>query len=350
MKDYREITENVLRRRDEYEVKKKRRYERIHKATSILSVVVIATVFLFTAGTCYVFAVGVGLIDDTFGICGKIFPGYITQKQQSYVYRTAVDMGDTVTCNGVKVTARSAITDGTTAYILLHIEAPEQVDLTQYGLHFDVATKGIIRGENPSATLGDGPFGLQQRVVEDHDGAVNTQDMVIQIDSAGEPGSTFSFADGYNRYILLENLYVRNEDIPHEKTRIAEGNWNFRILFDCSDGMPQKEMLTEPIRLTAYRKLEEEEQAVIVHSIVVKGLSMEFYYATEDETIRKPGNFKDVKVVLSDGTVIEMQPRSTQGTGSNIFAVYMAASPIVVEEIDYVQVGAVKIQSETANN
>lgn len=350
MKDYREITESVLRRRDEYEVKKKRLYERIHKATSVLSVVVIATVFLFTAGTCYVFAVGAGLIDDTFGICGKIFPGYITQKQQSYVYGTAVDIGDTVTCNEIKVTARSAITDGTTAYILLHIEAPAQVDLTRYGLHFDIATNGIIRGENPSTALGAGSFGLQQRAVDDKDGARNTQDMVIQVDSAGKPGAAFSFADGYNRYILLENLYVRNSDTPYEKIVVAEGNWNFRILFDNSGRMLQKEMLTEPVRLTAYRKLEEEEQAVVVRSIVVKGLSMEFLYATEDETIRKPGNFKNVKVALSDGTIIEMQARSTQGTGSNIFAVYLAASPIIVEEIDYVQVGDVKIHSETASS
>jgi len=350
MKDYREITENVLRRRDEYEIKKKRRYERIHKARSILSVIVVVTVFLFTAGTCYVFAVGFGLINDTFGICGKIFPGYITQKQQSYVYSTAVDIGDAVTCNEIKVTAQSAITDGTTAYILLRIEAPEQMDLTQYGLHFDIATNGIIRGENPSSVLGAGAFGLQQRIVEDQDGAKNTQDMVIQIDSAGKPGSAFSFADGYNRYVLLENLYVRNADIPNEKIRIAEGNWNFRILFDNTDCMIQKEMLTEPIQLTAYRKLEDTEQAVIVRSIVVKGLSMEFYYATEDETIRKPGKFQDVKVVLLDGTIIDMQSRSGQGTGSDIFAVYLASSPIIVEEIDYVQVGDVKIHSGAVRN
>lgn len=350
MKDYREITENVLRRRDEYEVKKKRRYEKIHKATSILSVIIVATVFLFTAGTCYVFAVGVGLIDDTFGICGKIFPGYITQKQQSYVYSTAVDLGDTVTCNEIKVTARSAITDGTTAYILLHIEAPDQTDLTQYGLHFDIATNGIIRGENPSSALGAGSFGLQQRPVDDGDGVQNTQDMVIQVDSAGEPGSTFSFADGYNRYILLENLYVRNADTPYEKVMVAEGNWNFRILFDNTDCVIQKEMLTEPIRLTAYRRLEDVEQAVIVRSIVVKGLSMEFYYATEDETIQKLGNFKDVSVALSDGTIIDMQARSCQGTGNNIYAVYLASSPIIVEEIDYIQVGEIKIKREAASD
>lgn len=350
MKDYREITENVLRRRDQYEAKKRRRYEKIHKVTSVLSVIVITIAFLFTTGTCYVFAVGLGIIEDTFGICSRVFPGIVTQKQQSYVQSNMVGLGDTTTCNGVSVTVQSALTDGTTAYILLHIKAPEQMDLTQYGLHFDIATNGIVRGENPSSELGAGSVSFGQRTVDDQDGAKNTQDMVLQIDSAGGPGSTFSFADGYNRYILLENLYVRNEDIPHEKTRIAEGNWNFRILFDCSDGMPQKEMLTEPIRLTAYRKLEEEEQAVIVRSIVVKGLSMEFYYATEDETIRKPGNFKNVKVVLSDGTVIEMQPRSTQGTGSNIFAVYLAASPIVVEEIDYVQVGDVKIHCGAVSN
>ncbi len=350
MKDYREITENVLRRRDQYEAKKRRRYEKIHKVTSVLSVIVITIAFLFTTGTCYVFAVGLGIIEDTFGICSKVFPGIVTQKQQAYVQSNMVGLGDTTTCNGVSVTVQSALTDGTTAYILLNIKAPEQMDLTQYGLHFDIATNGIIRGENPSSALGAGSFGLQQRTVDDQDGAKNTQDMVLQIDSAGAPGSMFSFADGYNRYILLENLYVRNADIPYEKIRIAEGNWNFRILFDNADCTIQKEMLTEPIKLTAYRKLEDSEQSVIVHSIVVKGLSMEFYYATEDETIRKPGNFKDVKVVLLDGTIIDMQSRSGQGTGSDVFAVYLASSPIIVEEIDYVQVGDVKIQSETANN
>ena len=350
MKDYREITENVLRRRDQYEAKKRRRYEKIHKVTSVLSVIVITIAFLFTTGTCYVFAVGLGIIEDTFGICSKVFPGIVTQKQQAYVQSNMVGLGDTTTCNGVSVTVQSALTDGTTAYILLHIKAPEQMDLTQYGLHFDIATNGIVRGENPSSELGAGSVSFGQRTVDDQDGAKNTQDMVLQIDSAGGPGSTFSFADGYNRYILLENLYFRNAESPHEKTQLAEGNWNFRILFDNANCTIQKEMLTDPIRLTAYRRTDDSEQSVIVRSIVVKGLSMEFYYSLEDSATQKPGHFKDVKVVLSDGTTIDMQHRSGQGTGSAVFTVYLASSPIIVEEIDYVQVGDVKIHGRTVSN
>ncbi len=350
MKDYREITENVLRRRDQHEAKKRRRYEMLRKVTSILSVIVITTAFLFTAGTCYVFAVGLGIIEDIFGICHKVFPNIITQNQQTYVQSNMVESGETTTCNGVSVTVQFALTDGTTAYILLHIAAPEQMDLTQYGLNFDVAINGIIRGENPSSELDAGSVVLQQRTVDDLDGAKNTQDIVLRVNSAAGLGSTFSFADGYNRYILLENLYASNVNNPHEKIRLAEGNWNFRILFDNANCAIQKEMLTDPIRLTAYIRGEDSGQSVIVHSIVVKGLSMKFYYTSEDDTTLNPGYFKDVKVVLSDGTTIEMQSHGCQRNGRDYFADYLASSPIIVEEIDYIQVGDVKIQSGTVSN
>lgn len=341
MKDYREIAENVFRRRDEYEAKKAARNRHLRRITTALTVFAISIVFLFTAGTCYVFAVGLGIAEDPLGICDRLFFAPVTPKQQAVVENATVELGDVVTCDGFAVTAKSAFTDGTTALILIQIYAPEHIDLELNAPHFNIDAKGIVRGDNPNKILGADGLRITQLPIDDQDGAKNTQNLLLKISTTKAPGYDFSFADGYDRYMRLEGLYAYEEDYPYTKYQIAEGNWDFRIRFDDAYSHEEKEMLKEPIRLTSRRALYDVPQTATVHSIIVKGLSIVFRYSYGADAVQEPGDFGNVQIILKDGTVIDTKCSTGDlGTYKGEFVTtYLATAPILVNEIDHIRIG-----------
>ncbi len=341
MKDYHEVAENVFRRRDEYEARKAARRQNLQKITTSLSVFAIAIAFLFTVGTCYVFAVGLGIVEDTLGIYDKFFTVSISQKQQDAIRNAVVPLGDIVTSNGVSVTAQSAFTDGTTAIVLLRIEAPEHVDLDVSGLGFEIDARGIIRGDNPAKRLGAGDCGWTQHPRDDQDGAKNTKDLLLEIDAIGSPDGSFSFADGYDRYLLLDGLYAYMTEHPYSRYLIADGEWGFRIRFDDSFSNTEREMLDAPITMNCRKALYKVWQTATIHSVVVKGLSVTLRYTCDAGAVKEPGDFGFViKVVLTDGTIIDVEGRSGSGGENGEFiSHFLATAPIPVDDIAYMQIG-----------
>jgi len=332
MKDCYEIAENVFRRRDDYNAKQASQKQRIRKVINTICVLVLAILLVSSLGTCYVFAVGLGIAEDPLGLCDQ----FITVDTAE---DTAVPFGDTVISDDISVTAKSAFTDGTTAIIRLNIVAPEDIDLDQPGLHFDMDFRNIIRGDNPSKRLGSGDSGMTYYTIEDGDGKNNTQEMMIRVYTTSLPKDGFSFADGYDRYVTLNGLYVYKEEYPYTKHQLSDGKWNFRIRFD--DGFTaEKELLDGPINLTVYRAIYDAKQKATVHSIFVRGLSIQFTYTYAAGAVKEPGDLGDVKVVMKDGTVIEATRKmGVSSEDGDFISTYLATTPINVEAIDYLQVG-----------
>lgn len=340
MKDYHEVAENVFRRRDEYEAQKAARRQNWQKITTSLSAFAIVMAFLFTAGTCYVFAVGLGIVEDTFGIYDKFFAVSITQRQQDAVKSAAVSLGETVTSDGISVTAQSAFTDGTTALIHLKIVAPEHIDLDLYGLGFEVDFGGIVRGDNPNHPLGGHDGGVSQSPRDDLDGLKSTQEMLIRVNTFRSPGYNFSFADGYDRYVMLEGLYAYEPDYPYTRYQISDGAWNFKVCFDDSFSNSEKEMLDAPITMKCRKALYKVWQTATIHSVVVKGLSVTLRYTCDAGAVQEPGDFGFViKVVLKDGTIIDAESNSGSRLDGEFMQSFLATAPILVEDIDYIQIG-----------
>lgn len=341
MKDYREVADNVFRRRDEYEAKKVARNLCLRRIGISLSVFFLCATFLFTASTCYVFAVGLGIVEDTFGISDRFFSVPITPKQQAVVEEAIVNLGSEVSCGGFSVTVKSAFTDGTTALVLVQVEAPKHIDLDAYDFHFKVDAKGIVRGDNPNKQLGATGLRISQIPMDDQDNARNTQDLLLRISQTKVLGYDYSFADGYDRYIKLDGMYAHEATYPFTEYQIAEGSWNFRIRFDDTYSHTEQEMLSEPITLSIKRAMYDVQQTATVHSIVVKGLSIVFRYSYSADAVNEPGDFGDVQVVLKDGTIIDAR-ESTGSLGSNkgeFVNTYLSTSPILVDEIDYLRIG-----------
>lgn len=340
MKNYREVAENVFRRRDEYEAKEATRSSRFQRFAAVFSIFAISIAFLLTIGTCYVFAVGLGIVEDHLGIYDKYFNTAITEKQQDAIRNAVVTLGETVTSNGVSVTAQSAFTDGRTAFILLKIEAPEQVDLDGNGIHFNIDERGILRGDNPNKPLGAGDTVTAQIPISDQDGAKNTQEILLQVSTTSLSDNGFSFADGYDRYLILNGLYAHESVFPFAEHQILSGEWIFRVRFDDTFSNTEKEMLDCPVNLPVRRAMYDVQQTAIVHSIVVKGLSVTFRYTYGTAAMQEPGDFGDVKIMLTDGTVIEVRESvGVPGNDGEFITTFLAATPILVEDIDYMQIG-----------
>lgn len=343
MKSYEDVARNVFARREQYELAQQRKRTALRRAAMGLQVLVIAMMVFFTAGIGYAIAAGIGIIDDFLGIFGIRGQRPLSKSQQQFISDAAVELGESVTSSGVTVTAKGAFTDGTTAFILLEIEAPEGTDLESHALGLDGDAKGIVRGDNAEKHLNTTGLSTSHFCLDDSDGRSNTRTMLIQINTVNLPGSNFSFADGYYRYLRLREIFYHQEEYPYTKRSVAVGNWEFKFLFTDMASDPV-ELLDAPMQFELRRSLSSGTMTATVHSISMRGLSIVFYHSITSE-LAEPGDFGDVQVILKDGTVIRTTMKSAQGAGNgtDFLTSYVASVPITIPEVDHILVGGTVI-------
>lgn len=344
MKDYHEVAQDVFRRRDAYEGQKQYKAAVFRCISAAMSGVAAVIMILCTAGTCYVLAASVGVIDDFLGIFADRTNTQLSDKQQQYIEEAVAELGESVSCDGYTVTAEGAFTDGTVAYILLDIEAPEGVAIDGLGVGFHTAAKEIVRGDNPEKLLNIDGLSMAYIPIDDHDGSDHTTSVLLQISCIRLNGSTYSFADGYARYLELSEIHYYMEEYPYSCEVIAEGNWNFEILFAQTQA-GEVELLTTPIHLPMQRTMTDDYVDTTISSIRMKGLGIDFYYTIDADDVQEPGDFGDVQIVMKDGSIVNAHPRTgisvENGTpGNTVFSCnYIAQAPIVFDEVDHIELG-----------
>lgn len=103
-----------------------------------------------------------------------------------------------------------------------------------------------------------------------------------------------------------------------------------------------KEMLVSPVNQDVYIAKNDVQQTATIHSIVVNASTVIFRYTYDTDAIQAPGEFEDVKVVLTDGTVISvLDPYGVSGDNGEFVLTYTATKVIPTENIDYIQIGEV---------
>ena len=342
MKSYDEVARDVFRRRDEYEGKKRRR-ELVFRRVSASTLFAVAMVMM--VGTCYVLAAGLGIVDDFLGIFRDRSVDPLSEGQRQYIEEAAAEIGESVTSDGVTVTARGAFSDGTVAFVLLDIEAPEGVDLEASGIGFDVGAREILWGEregNPNTT----GLGITCTPIEDNDGRRNTCSMMIEASCIRLPDSEFSFADGYPRTLVLEGLGAYLEEYPYSRYLISDGCWKFTVNFSENANEEQIELLEEPLRLSIQRMTLVDYVDATIHSIRLKGLGVLFYYTIDEDDIQEAGDFGYVQIVLKDGSIINAYPETAKIIAESVdpgyfeyCCSYIADSPIIFDEADHIVIG-----------
>lgn len=344
MKNYHEVAQDVFRRRDAYEEKKWHKEIALRCISAVMSAVAAVMMILCTAGTCYVLAASVGAIDDFLGIFQGRNNQQLSPGQQSYIQAGVAEIGESVSCDGYTVTAEGAITDGTVAYILLDVEGPEGAAIDGLGVGFHTAAKEIVRGDNPEKLLNIDGLSMTYIPIADHDGNDRTTSVLLQISCIRLNGSTYSFADGYARYLELSEIHYYMDEYPYSCEVIAEGNWNFEIMF-AQTHADEVELLTAPICMPMQRTMTADYVDTTISSIRMKGLGIDFYYTIDADDVQEPGDFGDVQVVMKDGNIVNVYPKSGLSvdngeTGNAVFSCsYIAQAPIAIQDVDYVMIG-----------
>lgn len=298
----------------------------------------------------------------------------LTQGQMEYIEENAQTVLDSQSIDGWTVALRSAISDGTKAYIIIGITAPENVCLEQtvvdgvaqdwYGpengsMHGD-GMQQLVSWSAEGLLIESYRFGLE----EDGDGKSNTKNLVITL-NPNLDWRTDPFGAEVDWYIHIENIVHQTEDAKYrqelmegeyaaqtdvifanEETQrlykvevLAEGEWDFTVNFaEHKDGL---ELLSRPIAVTmdvlrrfgdGIEDYDYFREAVTVTSVVVRPLSVTVAFGDCDGN---PGfsNFEtESYAVMLDGSRIILRNYGGGGTGHLILE---AETPIVPNDVDY---------------
>ena len=215
------------------------------------------------------------------------------------------------TQNGYTMTVKSVETDGYVVKILLGITAPEEVSLpVEQGFGFSNLDFLVSQIEPASAdrTISS---------VEDGDGKANTLDLVIESKATlvdGQP--PYAKGSTWNLHIIDIIHSTVSQDWGHMvETTVAEGEWNFPITFDDTNGdYRELELITQPIQAKGctgwYEDGTDAVETLTLTSYKLRKFSHSSGIAIDPNVPASVDfdlfNGSSTKVVLKDGTAIEL--------------------------------------------
>lgn len=214
------------------------------------------------------------------------------------------------TQNGYTVTVKSVETDGYVAKIRVGITAPEDVSLPVEGRIRFSNMDMLISPTNPG--FGSSFIGS----VDDGDGKANTLDLEITCRADPVDGQP-PYAKGSNWELhfidITDNLFESGKGYAAE-TVLAEGEWNFPITFDDTNGdYRELELITQPIQAKGCTGWYEDGTDAVDTLTLTSYKLRKFSHSSEFVSDpRAPGgadfdcfNGNFTKFVLKDGTEIE---------------------------------------------
>lgn len=351
MKSPEEMAQVVFSRRDQYSVEKARKDERREVFCRRLSAIVVAVICVSMVGVGCVFAASVD-IDDLFRSIFSIHQGAsLSENQAAYIEEHRANIGESVTVDGYTVTVKGALTDGTTAHILVDIIAPEGIDLESISPGFDLTMQGLCYEDQH----GISSVGATFWHIEDEDGKANTASLNIEYNVYPLLGSNFSLADGRNRTMRLADIsYVENE-YPYDVCHVAEGPWIFDIAFTAMENK-EVELLDSPI-FGSYSQISGKWVDATIHSVKMKGLSISIYYTLAPDEVQEAGDFGPLKFVMKDGGVYHAYPDKAGQTaqiedGDLVpntechYCTYVFGAPINYEDVATLYIGSTAIECD----
>lgn len=295
--------------------------------------------------------------------------GPLTQEQMAYLQEYEQVIGQAQTHDGWTIELRSILNDGTTAYIILGVTAPEGTSLeprmdgdTQ--LDFFGPGNGDM-SQLLTCTKGVEWDSLHMDWVEDGDGLEHTKNYVIQMNPE-KGGLVDPFGPKAVYHIYIENIIHKSTDttyyqhlldtkykgqdaimFTHEETLrmhptkyLAKGVWEFDL--SLSWNSPQKELLSSPITTQAwfYKDTMSENDLqelgdITLTSVILRPLSVTFSF---EPGARYPSfmnfiTYEKVWVVMKDGSRIGLLPYGAHGRAS---VDLLAEAPLVFDQVDHI--------------
>jgi len=309
-----------------------------------------AAVMCLLTMTCYAVAATPGVGDYFKSFFGVYQGNPLSVGQNEYIDdRTAV-IGESVTQDEVTVTVTGAITDGTIAYIMVDIVAPEDKNIESLPLGFDTAFEKLkLEGqENESISS----ISTSCQPLADRDGKENTVSMIIKYHVYKFNGSNFTLADGRNRTLVLTDLFYHENTYPYSLCTVAEGTWKYDLAFTAVNDK-EVELLSAPIS-GSYSQISGNQVEATIFSVKMKGLSTTVYYTLDPKEVQEAGDFGVLRFIMKDGSVINAYPEKAGQTNliengeliPNTFSHYCAyefEAPINYEDLAALYIGETAI-------
>lgn len=320
----------------------------------ILAAVIIVLTLLLAVGAV---ACAYGWLTDFFTTQSDV---PLSSDQVAYIEEKEQVIGQSQTNDGWAVQLKSAINDGRTAYIILGITAPKNIDLespgtSDYYLSDEFAE---LISNNKQIEIQSEESGWEL----DDDGLPNTLDYVIRFEPVEEDDTPEPYSTEVEWKIHIENILCQNDnadyfqellngkykgqddfmlteeeiDRLHQQEVIAEGVWDFTFTFEqSSTGI---DLVSAPITVKAYASRNEKEgkpsyEDVTITAFSLNAFSVEIRHEADAlVTFTNPENEK-VAVVMGDGSEIQLRHDST----TRDTTVLNSSVPIVLSEVDHIR-------------
>ena len=248
----------------------------------------------------------------------------LTDNQISFIEGNTTDISQSQTCNGYTIEVDSAFSDGSYSIIKLKLIAPEGVDLDAVN---------YFPGNDGSLV----PIGEERLTRWSGGWSCYIDDAIPNVAEI-----TCSIREGIDKrtnWILrVEDIYGTYEENIGKPTYrqwtelVAEGVWEFPIVFS-TDGYGEIELIKEPIPAQVNIGLNKDSyHDVMITSFILRPMTAEITYEYI-VPVHGAGDFDPIYLVMKDGSEQMLLPKS----GSPIQCKYHFASPIILDDADYVR-------------
>lgn len=250
----------------------------------------------------------------------------LSQGQMELIANSTKEMGDRVTVGGYTLTLESAIAEPKTAYIKLRItgEKPFSGKSVTLGIR---KVPGEDRLESTffpkdSSPAEASPFGAGSWVFDDPVG--NEVSVLIRMDQRTNQENV-AFEAGVPYILHLTDLTEWDDG---GETIIAEGPWDFEIVFDhLNDG--QLELISQPVTVSANGV------SLTLDSFKLGTMGAEVTFQPVDPSdMRTMAVLALSQVVLQDGSAVSIRPTSFDPEGHGSLGL---VSPIDLKDVSYVE-------------
>lgn len=276
------------------------------------------------------------------------FPRHSDQGQEPLSGQQTEDIGQNGEQNGFSLELKSVVSESCTAYATFGLTAPEDIDFSDV---LDGHSNGSL-GFSDCQT--DIPANVSYEVLDDGDGKSNTLKIVVSIQPIISQGAPSAFGSGKTCEIVFGDVVYHREN---EKKLLASGQWKFVIeLTEADSG--ELELLDSPVSAKVWvsrtgasesEGMDAIEEATLT-SVRITPLHVEVSFEMPEPadsfvgvfidaaTFAPPpgtdrADYENIAIVMKDGMEISL----FQSMGAKDVAILTADSPIVLEEVDCLQ-------------
>lgn len=289
----------------------------------LVRIFVAAAIMIALAGTAYAIFSASDWFKDFFA--GKT-DGELSAGQLEFIEGGSAELDQSATSDSHTVTLDSAITDGSTAFITLHLVGPEGsvLDADCYSFFAKLPASASSVGSQSWTLLDDG------------DPTDNAAAILWEI------RGDHKFTEG-TQTITLTDLRCRYDldGITQSSTILSEGTWTFEVEF-AGDGNSDREveLITAPVTVTGERLSGATAHAELT-SFRLRSLGANITYLYPNGVTPEALDFS-ADIVMKDGTTVHLIPGS--GSVSNYWDPenalgqfsFRLKTPIVLEETDHI--------------